>query len=88
MPPVPRQDLGQPGPIALALTHGSRALKAVPKFAYATKLFSDNVCVYTINATTGALTGASSDPSGRFLHAALQGANAPLLSANLLSMYN
>jgi len=63
-PAAPAFFAGQPGPVSMAMTHGSQALKAVPKFAYATNLFSNDLNVYAISAATGSLTGVGSTPAG------------------------
>jgi len=69
-------------PVSLSCATGTSELTWVPKFAYAANSGSNTVSVYTINATTGALTSGTTvatgnspysvavDPFGRFAYTA------------------
>ena len=69
-------------PLSIAITTGVTAQPYLPKFAYATNYNSNNISVYTINQTTGALTAGTAvaagtgthfvavDPTGRFAYVA------------------
>ena len=74
-------------PTSVALGQGSSAVHIVPKFAYVANSGSGNVSAYTINSSSGALTGVSGspfaaattpkavavDPAGKFLYVANSG---------------
>ena len=69
-------------PASIAMASGTTPLSLVPKFAYAANFSSNNISVYTINPTTGALTAGTAvaagtnpssvtvDPTGKFAYAA------------------
>ena len=52
------------GPASMAMTSGVAPISYTPKFAYAANSSSNNISVYTINQTTGALTAGTEVAAG------------------------
>ncbi len=61
-PIAPAEVATRPGPSAIAMTGGTVAVKAAPKFAYVANENTNNVSAYGIDATTGALSPVAGSP--------------------------